>query len=99
MSRSLLCVIPYCGRLNYLRMLLATIRGADGVDDVRVLIYRTRPGVEIPESLLDGLDASIVEFDLGDRENRVAHHAVWQHVFLEHYDHDWLLGFDCDAAV
>lgn len=99
MKQPLLCVIPYCGRLNYLRMLLATIREADGADDVRVLIYRTRPNVEIPERLLHGLDGEVVEFDLGDHKNRYAHHAVWQDVFLKHYEHDFLVGFDCDAAV
>lgn len=99
MTEPLLCVIPYCGRLNYLRMLLATIREADGVEDTRVLIYKTRPNLDVPQRLLRDLDAKVVDFDMGDGENRVAHHSVWQDVFVNHYTHDHLLSFDCDAAV
>ena len=97
MTAPLLCTIPYCGRLNYLRMLLATIRDADGVDTVQVRIYRTRRDAEIPQSLLRGLDAQIVELE--PAVGRYAHHDVWQHAFVEHYQHDFLLNFDSDAVV
>ena len=99
MNQPLLCVIPYCGRLNYLRMLLATIREADNVADVRVLIYRTRLDADVPEDLLRDLNASIIDFDLGADKNWHAHHAVWQDVFLNHYEHEFLLNFDSDAIV
>ncbi|MCB9877271.1 MAG: hypothetical protein H6835_06670 [Planctomycetes bacterium] len=99
MTEPLLCTIPYCGRLNYLRMLLATLREADDIERTRVLIYKTRPGLDVPEKLLRGLDAQVVELDLGAHKNRLAHHSVWQHVFVNHYEHDHLLSFDCDAAV
>ncbi len=99
MKRPLLTVIPYCGRLNYLRLLLATIREADAVDGVRLLLYRTRRDLEIPARLLQGLDAKVVEFDLGEERNWLVHHAVWLDVFDIHRGHDVILNFDSDAIV